>query len=265
MKTLGKDALITGATSGIGKEYAYELGKRGYNLILIGRREDKLKKVAKDIEEEFNVECRVVILDLTKEEEFDNFTRSIENNYNIEFLVNNAGYGAEDSFTKDEYSKQYDMAKVHMIVTMKLCHVVGNIMKKNKKGYIINVSSMAGFNVFPTSAMYCSTKAFLISFTQCLAMELLEYNIKVQCLCPGFTRTDFHSKLNMEESKLKNKGLVRWMSTKEVVRISLKNLKKNLKVLVIPGGCNKILYFVSKFTPKFLYYKVAIKGWDLMD
>ena len=179
--------------------------------------------------------------------------------------MNNAGYGADDSFTRDEYSKQYDMAKVHMLVTMKLCHSLSKKMKENNKGYIINVSSMAGFNVFPSSAMYCSTKAFLISFTQCLAMELLENNIKVQCLCPGFTRTDFHSKLNMEESKLQNKGFVRWMSTREVVEISLKNINKKLKVIVIPGFCNKFLYFVSKFTPRCLYYKVAIKGWELMD
>ena len=152
-----------------------------------------------------------------------------------------------------------------MLVTMKLCHSLSKKMKENNKGYIINVSSMAGFNVFPSSAMYCSTKAFLISFTQCLAMELLENNIKVQCLCPGFTRTDFHSKLNMEESKLQNKGFVRWMSTREVVEISLKNINKKLNVIVIPGFCNKFLYFVSKFTPRWLYYKVAIKGWELMD
>ena len=265
MEDLGRIALITGATSGIGREYAYELGKRGYDLILVGRREEKLKQVAEDIEREFKVKTKVEILDLTDDEKFKAFVERIEKADNIEFLVNNAGYGAEDSFTRDSYDKQYAMAKVHMLVIMRLCYSLSKSMKKKNLGYIINVSSMAGFNVFPSSAMYCSTKAFLISFTQCLAMELLENNIKVQCLCPGFTRTDFHSKLNMEEKKLKNKGLVRWMSTKEVVSISLKNINKHLKVLVIPGVCNKFLYFVSKLIPKALYYKVAIKGWELMD
>lgn len=237
----------------------------GYDLILVGRRVEKIKEVAKTIEDKFNIKVYVEILDLTDDKKFDDFVKRLEKNENIEFLVNNAGYGADDSFTRDKYNKQYDMAKVHMLATMKLCHSISKQMKKNNKGYIINVSSMAGFNVFPSSAMYCSTKAFLISFSQCLAMELLENNIKVQCLCPGFTRTDFHSKLDMDENGLRNKGLVRWMSTKEVVEISLKNINKKLKVIVIPGFCNKVLYFVSKFTPKRLYYKIAIKGWELMD
>lgn len=265
MNELGKIAVITGATSGIGKEYAFQLAKKGYDLILVGRRVEKIKTVAEEIENNFKVKTHVEILDLTDDNKLDDFIKRLEKKDNIEFLVNNAGYGADDSFTRDEYSKQYDMAKVHMLVTMKLCHSLSKKMKENNKGYIINVSSIAGFNVFPSSAMYCSTKAFLISFTQCLAMELLENNIKVQCLCPGFTRTDFHSKLNMEESKLQNKGFVRWMSTREVVEISLKNINKKLKVIVIPGFCNKFLYFVSKFTPRWLYYKVAIKGWELMD
>ncbi|MGG5460421.1 SDR family NAD(P)-dependent oxidoreductase [Clostridium sp. B9] len=260
-----KTAVITGATSGIGKEFAFRLASKGYNLIIVGRREDKLKEVAREIEENLKVNVAVNILDLTNDIEFNKFVSELELREDIEFLVNNAGYGADDAFTRDQYSKQLGMAKVHMLVTMRLCHSLSKQMKRNKKGYIINVSSMAGFNVFPSSAMYCSTKAFLISFSQCLAMELIGDNIKVQCLCPGFTRTDFHSKLEMEESKLQNKGLVRWMSTSEVVNISLKNIDKRLKVIVIPGFCNKILYFVSKLTPKWLYYKVAIKGWELMD
>lgn len=265
IKEVNKVAVITGATSGIGKEYAFQLAKEGYDLIIVGRRVERINEVAKEIKDKFKIEVSIEILDLTNDFEFNDFVERLEEKDNIEFLVNNAGYGADDSFTRDEYNKQLDMAKVHMLVTMKLCHSISKQMKKNNKGYIINVSSMAGFNVFPSSAMYCSTKAFLISFSQSLAMELIGNNIKVQCLCPGFTRTDFHSKLNMEENKLKNKGLVRWMSTKAVVEISLKNIDKKLKVIVIPGVCNKILYFVSKFTPRWLYYKVAIKGWELMD
>lgn len=260
-----KSALITGATSGVGKEFAIKLASMGYNLIILGRRAEKLNEVSRYIQDKFNVKVEVKILDLTNDYEFEDFILELEKREDIEFLVNNAGYGADDSFTRDKYSKQLDMAKVHMLVAMKLCHSISKKMKKNKKGYIVNVSSMAGFNVFPSSAMYCSTKAFLISFSQCLAMELAGDNIKVQCLCPGFTRTDFHSKLNMDENKLQNKGLVRWMSAKEVVEISLKSINKKLKVIVIPGFCNKILYFVSKVTPKWIYYKVAIKGWELMD
>lgn len=260
-----KIAVITGATSGIGKEFANALATKGYDLIITGRRKNKLNKVAQGIELNTGVTVKAYIVDLTKEVEFSKFIIEIQKQDNIEYLVNNAGYGAEDSFTDGNYESQLDMLKVHVMSTMKLCHSVIKQMKKNKKGYIINVSSMAGFNTFPSSAMYCSTKAFLINFSQCLAMEVEKQNITVQVLCPGFTRTDFHSKLQMDDNMLKNKGLVRWMSTKQVVDISLKNIHKNLKVIVIPGFSNKLLYFISKFVPRNLYYKVAMKGWELMD
>ena len=147
MNELGKIAVITGATSGIGKEYAFQLAKKGYDLILVGRRVEKIKAVAEEIENNFKVKTHVEILDLTDDNKLDDFIKRLEKKDNIEFLVNNAGYGADDSFTRDEYSKQYDMAKVHMLVTMKLCHSLSKKMKENNKGYIINVSSMAGFNV----------------------------------------------------------------------------------------------------------------------
>lgn len=130
-------------------------------------------------------------------------------------------------------------------------------------GYIINVSSLASFNTFPTSAMYCATKSFLTSFSQSLAMELNKYNIRVQALCPGFARTDFHSKLEINESKLMNKGIVRWMSAENVVNYSLREIDKELKVIFIPGFWNKVIYQCLKIIPKGIYYKVASRGWDL--
>lgn len=138
-------------------------------------------------------------------------------------------------------------------------------MKEDNKGTIVNVSSLAAFNQFAESAMYCSTKRFLVTFSECLAMELSKYGVKVQCLCPGFTRTDFHSKLKMEESKLGNKGIVRWMTADEVVKYSIEKLDKTLKVIVIPGFFNRVIYNLLKFIPKAIYYRVANKGWALME
>lgn len=262
---MGKTALITGATSGIGKEFSIRLGEIGYNLILVGRREKLLRNTADYIEKSFKVETKVCILDISSKEELENFLKEVDKYKNIEFLVNNAGHGANDSFVKDDIENQINMINVHIMASVRLCHLVANKMKENRKGYIINLSSLASFNTFPSSAMYCATKGFLTSFSQSLALELLDYNIRVQALCPGFVRTDFHSKLKMDESKLKNKGFVKWMVPKEVVRISLNNINKRLKVLVVPVFFNKILFAVSKFTPKFIYYKVALKGWKLLD
>ena len=104
MNELGKIAVITGATSGIGKEYAFQLAKKGYDLILVGRRVEKIKAVSEEIENNFKVKTHVEILDLTDDKKLDDFIKRLEKKDNIEFLVNNAGYGADDSFTRDEYS-----------------------------------------------------------------------------------------------------------------------------------------------------------------
>ncbi|MEG0295790.1 MAG: SDR family oxidoreductase [Clostridium sp.] len=259
-----KVAIITGATSGIGKEYSRLLASKGYNLILVGRRIEIITKVARDIEDEFNVYVETKILDLTNKQSFNNFANEIESRNDIEMLINNAGYGAEASFTEDTFENQDDMVNVHIKATIKLCHIVSKQMKKNKSGKIINVCSLAAFNVFPTSAMYCATKMFLVSFSQSLAMELNKYNIRVQALCPGFTRTDFHAKLDMDESKLKSKGIVRWMYPQEVVEYSLSKIDKELKVIIIPGFLNRVTYHLVKFIPKNVYYKVASRSWDLL-
>ncbi|KMT23211.1 SDR family NAD(P)-dependent oxidoreductase [Clostridium cylindrosporum] len=262
---MDKVAVITGATSGIGKEFSRRLAEKGYNLIIVGRRDKLLNQVSIDIEKEFNVKVEVKVLDLSNKKELDSFIEFLKEKDNIEFLVNNAGHGAADTFTRDKYENQEEMINVHILASVKLCHVISQGMKKRKKGYIINVSSIASFNSFPTSGMYCATKGFLTSFSQSLALELADYNIKVQALCPGFTRTDFHEKLKMDEDKLKNKGVVRWMTPKEVVSTSLGKIEKQLKVIVIPGFGNKIMCVASRFTPKFIYYKIAVKGWKLLD
>lgn len=262
---MGKKAIVTGATSGMGKEFSRRLAEKGYDLIIVGRRTELINKVAEDIEKDFNVKVNTKILDLSDKDQLEDFVNFIKKEDNIEFLVNNAGHGAKDTFTRDKIEEQEGMINVHIIATVRLCHAVAQKMKKNRIGYIINLSSIASFNSFPTSGMYCATKGFLTSFSQSLALELEEYNIKVQALCPGFTRTDFHEKLKMDENRLKNKGIVKWMIPKEVVDISLKNIEKKLKVIVIPGFGNKIMCLASRLAPRSIYYKIAAKGWKLLD
>lgn len=259
-----KYAIITGATSGLGREFSYNLASKGYSLIIVGRREELLNNTAKEIKDKYKVNVIVKILDLSKESELREFIKETHEVEDVEFLINNAGHGAEESFMKDRIENIEEMIGVHILATARLCHAIAERMKKRKKGYIINLSSLASFNVFPTSAMYCATKSFLTSFSQSLAMELQPFNINVQALCPGFVRTDFHSRLKMDESKLKNKFIVRWMIPKEVVEISLKSIERRMKVIVIPGFWNKVIYQCLKFIPKRLYYKLASKSLDLI-
>lgn len=264
MQDLSRFALITGASSGFGKDFAYELATKGYNLILVGRREELLLKIKQDIEMNFKVNVIIKLLELTDDLALDCFIEEIKNNYKVEYLINNAGYGGEASFLDNSIENNMKMVKVHINATVKLTHAFAQDMKERNCGYIINVSSLAAFLNTTTAAMYCSTKAFIKSFTETLALELSGSGVKLQVLCPGFARTDFHSKLNMKEDKLRNRGIVRWMKSKDVVLYSLKMMDNSKKIVVIPGFLNRLITGLLRFVPKGIYYKIMIlasKSW----
>lgn len=153
-----KIAVVTGASSGIEKEFSRQLAERGYDLIILGRRQELLEKVANDIKRDFSVNVETKIFDFLDEKELDNFLKYIGEKENIEFLVNNAGYGELGTFTGEKLKKQVEMINVHILASIKLCHVVAQKMKRKKKGYIINVSSMSGFVLSPTIAMMIDKK-----------------------------------------------------------------------------------------------------------
>lgn len=254
-----KTALITGATSGIGKAYAVAYAAKGHNLILTGRRRERLESFAKDLSTHFKVKVTVCLVDFTKETAFNDFVSYIETCLPIHTLINNAGYGLEHSFTEDDFAHQWDMVKVHVLASIKLAHVVSTHLKNTGlEGTIINVCSLASALPLPTSAMYCSTKSFLVKFSESLAMELKPYGIKVQALCPGFVHTDFHEKLKISKEKCQTKGIVTWMSPEEVVKCSLQALGDKWQVICIPGRWNKVGYQLLKGIPHKLYYKTVV-------
>ncbi|MGL4346135.1 MAG: SDR family NAD(P)-dependent oxidoreductase [Cellulosilyticaceae bacterium] len=253
-------AVITGATSGIGKAYAYELAKQGYDLILTGRRETILRQVANRLEQKYGTQITVGLVDFSNEKAFKRFLKWLDSIKGIQMLINNAGYGAEHSFMEDSYEVQFNMVKVHVHASMALAHIIGNKMKQQGYGEIINVCSLAAYIPLPSSAMYAATKSFLITFSECLSMELREYGVTVQALCPGFVHTDFHAKLNVSASHLKNRGPVRFMTAEQVVNYSLKKLKDKNQVIVVPGRFNQLGYLLLRRIPKKGYYPVVRYG-----
>ena len=252
-----KYAIVTGATSGIGKSFATSFAKMGLNLVITGRREELLQSIATDLSSKYGVTVDVEVGDLADRDYVTALCEKMKSVGAIEYLVNNAGYGNRDSFFNGVFKEQEKMLEVHIYALTQLVHVAGNIMKEQKFGNIINTSSLASFFPIPTGEFYCSTKAFINIFTESVFIGLRKYNIRVQCLCPGFTYTDFHRKLNIDDSKRVDRLLIKWMSADEVVRISLKNLQKKDKVIVVPGFFNQILYLSSYIIPKRLYYKFA--------
>lgn len=253
-------AVITGATSGIGKAYAYALAKQGYDLILTGRREKLLCETAQFVQKAYGCKTYICLVDFRDETAFKRFLKWIDRFSNIQILINNAGYGTESSFMKDEYSNQYDMVKVHIHATIALTHLIGNKMKKERKGSIVNVCSLAAYIPLPSSAMYAATKDFLIRFSEALYLELGSYGVHVQALCPGFVHTDFHHKLSISKDVLKSRGLVRFMNPQDVVKYSLHKLTCLNQVIVIPGICNKLGYVFLKTVPRKPYYITVNKG-----
>ena len=246
-------ALITGATSGIGKSFAERLASQGYDLILTGRREQIIGPFARGLAARHGVDVKVVIADFTNKQDLDGLVALIARLDRIALLINNAGFGHKNAFIEESVESIGKMIQVHAMATVQLTHAALLKMIAAKKGAIINVSSMAAFLPLPGSEIYSATKSFLNGFSKSLSLSVRRYGIKVQALCPGFTRTDFHSKLDWGPAQLKNAGPVRWMSSDDVVKESLNALKKKNSVVVVPGFLNRVLQSMIYLMPWRVY------------
>jgi short-subunit dehydrogenase len=251
-------ALITGATSGIGAAFAKRLARDGYDLVITGRREEKIRHLADEISSSYSVRVEVVIAELSNPLEAERLAGKIRSTGNLEVLVNNAGFGSRMEFHREDVEEQAGMLKVHTLVPLVLTHAAIPAMVARQSGAIINVSSVSGFLVSPRAAVYAATKSFLVTFSEGLSMELGEKGVRVQALCPGFTRTDFHDRLGWDEKKKRDRWIVRWQSADEVVEYSLRCLAKN-RVICIPGFWNRLAVRFLGWLPRRLYYETAIR------
>ena len=252
-------ALITGATSGIGEAYARRFASQGYDLIITGRRKEKINHLADELAQTCAVDVEVVIAEFSNQGDVDALAQKVRDTENLDILVNNAGFTTKSYFHHEDLEGQQNMVQVHVLAPMKLIYAALPNMIARGRGTIINVSSLGAFTPLPKTATYSGTKAFLAVFTESLRMELAGTNVKVQALCPGFTRTDFHERIGIDKSKQKNVGIIRWMPPEKVVDISLRCLKNN-QVICVPGFWNKILLCAThRLLPRSLYYK-SISG-----
>ena len=258
------NALITGATSGIGAEYARRLAAGGYNLIITGRREAKIKTLAEELTQAYNCKVEVFLVELSDFTQVDDFIESIKDR-DIHLLVNNAGFGTTKFFSHEPFELYEKMIRAHILAHMKIVYAILPEMIKKRAGTIINVSSAGAFLPSPKTAVYSGTKAFLVAFTESLHMELEGTGIHVQVVCPGLTKTDMHVRLGIPEDRVVDWGPFQWISPQEVVECSLRCLKKK-KVLCLPGRLNKMQIFTRRLVPESLYFKTTSRffrkyGW----
>jgi short-subunit dehydrogenase len=247
-------ALITGASSGIGAAFAYELASRNHDVILGGRRADKLEAVAQACRDRYNVKAEVVIAELTRHEEVAKLVRRIHNP-GIDVLVNNAGFGLSNSFIKNPIDQQHAMVEVHVQALLTLTHAALPHMREQGKGLIINVSSLAAFLPMKGSGLYCGTKAFINAFSESLHMEEKANGIRVLVVCPGFTHTDFHEKIGIPRERQKNGGVLRWMEADDVVKQAFRALDRGV-VVYVPGLWNRFIRRCTGALPRRLYYAI---------
>jgi short-subunit dehydrogenase len=239
-------ALVTGASSGIGEAFARKLAARGYDLILVARREDRLRTLAASLPGH----TEMLSADLASEAGVAAVEQAIHECAGLELLVNNAGFGTLGRFWEADIAGQVRMHEVHVMATMRLTHAALAGMVPRGRGGVISVSSVAAFGQGIGNVSYCSTKAWINSFTQGLAMELrsLRSPVKVQALCPGFTVTEFHTTVGIDRSTI---PAFLWMKADDVVEASLAALDRG-KVIVVPNWKYKIAAAMLKYGPRAL-------------
>jgi short-subunit dehydrogenase len=248
-------ALITGATSGIGAEYARRFAREGYDLIITGRREAKIKALADQLSRENNVSVEVILIELSDAEAVDEFLERIKDR-EIDVLVNNAGFGTLRFFHREPLQTHEDMVAVNILCAIRLTYAILPKMLKKRDGIIINVSSAGAYLPTPNEATYNGTKAFLRAFSEALYFELIGTGVKIQAVCPGLTKTDMPIRLGIPEDQIVDRGPFKWITPEQVVDASLKCLKKN-KVICIPGQMTRLQVFVRSILPDSLYYKYS--------
>jgi short-subunit dehydrogenase len=246
-------AAVTGASSGIGTVFARALAARGYDLLLIARRRDRLETLAKEIGGE------VLTADLTNDADLHRVEARLRGAENLEVLINNAGFGAGGAFVKADLEAQDRMHRLHVIATMRLTHAALGGLVARRKGGIVNVSSVAAFLTNPGAIGYCSTKTWINSFTEGLYLELKSTDspVRVQALCPGFVLSEFHDTAGMDRAKLAPAAW--WLSAESVVAESLEGLDRG-KLIVIPSVRYKALVWILNRIPKVVKRAILIKA-----
>jgi hypothetical protein len=244
-----KVALITGASAGLGVDFARQLSKRGHRLVLAARRKDRLESLAKELGD-----ARAVAIDLSRANAAAKLMANIEAaGEGVDLLVNNAGFGLIGKFAQLDAKRLRQMIDLNVGTLTDLSRAVAPQMISRKSGAILNVASTAAFQPGPNMAVYFATKAYVLSFTEALHEELKPHGIMVTCLCPGPTRTEFGEVAGFGGNGLFDQVV---MESPPVVEAGLAALDKNHAVMV-PGWKNKVTAASTRFAPRSIVRKIA--------
>lgn len=232
-------ALITGASSGIGRDMARELSSRGYDLILVARRKNRLENLQKEL----STKVEIIASDLSSTFNCIKLYEQVKNQ-DIDIVINNAGFGLAGNFTELSLDRELDMVDLNIKAVHTLTKCFLKDFKEKNKGYILNVASSAAFQAGPLMATYYATKVYVLNLTTAVYEELRRNhsNVYVGCLCPGPVDTEFN-KVAKVEFKMKS------LSSEFVAKYAIKKMLRK-ELIIIPGIQMKVVYFMSKLVPR---------------
>jgi short-subunit dehydrogenase len=253
-------ALITGASNGIGLELAKVHASKGGDLVLVARNKQKLEELKTELETRYQIKVYAIGKDLSaKNAAQEVYEETVRENIQIDYLINNAGFGEFGMFTETDWNKEEQMINLNITTLTQFTKLYVKEMAKRKNGKIMNVASTAAFQSGPTMAVYYATKAFVLSFSEALDNEVRSKGVSVTTLCPGATESGFQAAASLQESRLvKGKKLP---TSKEVAEYGYKAMMKG-KTVAIHGVMNWILAFSVRLMPRAVVVKVTRKLQD---
>ncbi len=238
-KKYGPWALVTGASSGIGMEFARQIAALGLNLVLVARRKQRLDRLALELENTHGIQAEALPIDLSRNDflpEIENITAELD----IGLLINNAGFGTTGEFVENDLESEIKLLHVNCRAPLMLAHRFGKKMKNRNRGGIIFLSSIVGFTAVPLWSNYAASKAYDLSLAEALAHELKAHNVDVLALCPGTTEAEFQ--------EIAGTRMLMPMPAAPVVRLALKKLGR--RSVAIPGILNRLNVLSIKLQPR---------------
>lgn len=252
----GKTALITGASSGIGVEFANRLAARGANLVLVARRKHRLQAVADAVKLQYKVDVQIVVADLSEVDAASKLFKSLaRKKITVDVLINNAGFGTIGELTKNNVDKLGEEIRLNVLTLVELSKLVLPSMLTKRDGVIVNVASTAAYQPVPYMAVYAATKAFVLSFTEALWGELVGTGVSALALSPGGTKTEF---FEVASEGKRTDGFGSMQTVEQVVEVAIKALdKKNPPPSVVSGGMNYLMATSGRLVSRKTLIKVA--------
>lgn len=253
--------LITGASAGIGKEFALQMAERGYNVTLVARRVKRLNEIAARIERKFNTRVDVQECDVTDPEQRRELLESIEARGGVvDILINNAGIGTDGPFWERHTDEELAQIEINVTALTALTHMVLPGMIERGNGAVLNVASTAAFQPLPRQSVYAATKAYVLSFSQALSKELAGTGVSMTVLCPGPTRTEFFGE-RQAELEADTPGFT-WQTAEDCARDGLDGMFKKKRV-VVPKPLNKLSAVSGRYVPTKVTLEVLDRFWPV--